>query len=112
MRLKDVVRHEIEHLTHNRGGITSNPRKALQGDLARRDKIKSGQLPRSSYFKLKKEVDANLQGMLLRAKKEKRPMKDVVSTYLDAQDLTEKERKDILTLWRKRLPFLGIRQEI
>lgn len=112
MTLKDLMRHEVEHLTHNRGGATSNPNKALRGDLARREKIKVGDLPRSSYFKLKKEVDANLQGLHFRAKKEKKPFKEVVARYLDAQQLTDKERKEILDIWRKRLPALAIRQEI
>jgi hypothetical protein len=112
MTLKDLLRHEIEHLTHNRGGISSNPAKAMQGDLAKRDKIRAGIKPIGDYFKLKKEVDANLQGMLFRAKKEKKPFADVVNRYLDAQDITPKERQEILTLWRNRMPALGIKQTL
>jgi len=112
MTLKDLFRHEIEHLTHNRGGVSSNPAKTMQGDLAKRDKIRAGEKPIGDYFKLKKEIDANLQGMYFRAKKEKRPFADVVNSYLDAQDITPKERQEILTLWRKRLPALGIKQSL
>ena len=112
MTLKDLFRHEIEHLTHNRGGISSNPAKAMQGDLAKRDKIRAGIKPIGDYFKLKKEVDANLQGMLFRAKKEKKPFADVVNRYLDAQDITPKERQEILTIWRNRMPALGIKQTL
>jgi hypothetical protein len=112
MTLKDIVRHEIEHLTHQGGGFTANPAKIMRGDTARRDKIKLGQLPVNQYFKLKKEIDANLQGLLFRAKKEKKPFADVVNTYLDAQKITPKEKEEILTLWRKRLPALGIRQTL
>jgi hypothetical protein len=35
-------------------------------------------LPKADYFKLEKEIDANLQGMYFRAKKEKRPFRDVI----------------------------------
>ena len=112
MTLKDLFRHEIEHLTHNKGGVSTNPSKIMRGDLAKRDQIRAGEKPIGDYFKLKKEVDANLQGMYFRAKKEKRPFADVVSSYLDAQDITPQEREEILTIWRKRLPALGLKQTI
>ena len=112
MTLKDIIRHEIEHLTHQGGGFTANPAKIMRGDKARRDKIKAGEIPVNQYFKLKKEIDANIQGMYFRAKKERRPFADVVNTYLDAQKITSKEKEEILTLWRKRMPALGIRQTL
>lgn len=112
MTLKDIIRHEIEHLTHQGGGFTANPAKIMRGDQARRDKIKAGEIPINQYFKLKKEIDANLQGMYFRAKKEKRPFADVVNTYLDSQDITPKQKEEILTLWRKRLPALGLKQTL
>ena len=112
MTLKDIARHEIEHLTHQGGGFTTNPAKIMRGDQARRDKIKAGEIPVNQYFKLKKEIDANLQGMLFRAKKEKRPFADVVNTYLDSQDITPKQKEEILTLWRNRMPALGLKQTL
>lgn len=112
MTLKDLFRHEIEHLTHNKGGVSTNPSKVMRGDLAKRDKIRAGEKPIGDYFKLKKEVDANLQGMYFRAKKEKKPFADVVNRYLDAQDITPQEREEILTLWRNRLPALGLKQTL
>jgi hypothetical protein len=84
----------------------------MRGDLAKRDKIRAGEKPIGDYFKLKKEIDANLQGMYFRAKKEKRPFADVVNSYLDAQDITPQEREEILTLWRNRLPALGLKQTL
>jgi len=84
----------------------------MRGDRARRDKIKAGQIPINQYFKLKKEIDANLQGMLFRAKKERRPFADVVNDYLDSQDITPKQKQEILTLWRNRMPALGIQQTL
>ena len=112
MTLKDIVRHEIEHLTHNIGGKTSNPAKAMEDDTKTRDRIRAKQLSISNYFKLEKEVDANLQGLLFRAKKERKPFADVVNRYLDAQEITPKQKQQILTLWRKRMPALGIRQTL
>ena len=50
--------------------------------------------------------------MLFRAKKEKRPFADVVNTYLDSQKITPKQKQEILTLWRNRMPALGIRQTL
>ena len=112
MTLKDIFRHEVEHLTHNIGGVSSNPAKGMRGDNKRRARMRAGELPLSSYLKLKKEVDAMIQGMLFRAKKEKRPFADVVDTYLNSQNFTPKEKQEILTLWRKRLPALGIKQTL
>jgi hypothetical protein len=107
MNLKDVIRHEIEHLTHGEG-FTSNPAKWMEDDTLIRQIIDAKLLPPAQYFKLEKEVDANLQGMYLRAKKEKRSFKDVIDTYLDAQDITPEEKEEILDLWRSRLPALNL----
>jgi hypothetical protein len=107
MNLKDVIRHEIEHLTHGEG-FTSNPAKTMDDDMFIRQMIDMEMLPKADYFKLEKEIDANLQGMYFRAKKEKRPFKDVIDTYLDAQDITPEEKEEILDLWRSRLPALNL----
>jgi len=107
MNLKDVIRHEIEHLTHGEG-FTSKPSKYMEDDTLIRQIIDAKLLPPAQYFKLEKEVDANLQGMYLRAKKEKREFKDVIDTYLDAQDITPEEKEEILDLWRSRLPALNL----
>jgi phosphopantetheine adenylyltransferase len=107
MNLKDVIRHEVEHLTHGEG-FTSNPAKWMEDDTLIRQIIDAKLLPPAQYFKLEKEVDANLQGMYLRAKKEKREFKDVIDTYLDAQDITPEEKEEILDLWRSRLPVLNL----
>jgi hypothetical protein len=46
--------------------------------------------------------------MYLRAKKEKRPFRDVIDDYLDAQDITSEEKEEILNLWRSRLKALNL----
>jgi phosphopantetheine adenylyltransferase len=107
MNLKDVIRHEIEHLTHGEG-FTSNPAKTMDDDMFIRQMIDMEMLPKADYFKLEKEIDANLQGMYFRAKKEKRPFGDVINTYLDAQDITSEQKEEILNLWRSRLPALNL----
>jgi hypothetical protein len=107
MNLKDVVRHEIEHLTHGEG-FNENPAKLLPDDQFIRDMINADMLPKAAYFKLEKEIDANLQGMYLRAKKEKRPFGDVINSYLDAQDITSEDKKEILDIWRGRLKALNL----
>ena len=112
MTLKDIVRHEIEHLTHNIGSSTSNPNKGMEDDLEKRDWIKARKSRRNQYFHLEKEIDANLQGLLFRAKKERKPFADVVNTYLDSQELGPRQKQKILKLWRDRMPALGIKQTL
>jgi hypothetical protein len=107
MNLKDVIRHEVEHLTHGDGDNLKSS-KFIPDDMLIRQLINRELLPKSLYFKLEKEVDANLQGMYFRAKKEKRPFKDVIDTYLDAQDITPKEKEEILDIWRSRLKVLNL----
>ena len=105
--LKDVIRHEIEHLTHGEG-FMSKSGKYMENDEMIRKMIDMEFLPKSSYFTLEKEVDANLQGMYFRAKKEKRPFRDVIDVYLDAQKITPEEKEKIINLWSKRTRALGL----
>jgi hypothetical protein len=102
-----VIRHEIEHLTHGEGD-NLKPSKFIPDDILIRQLINAKLLPPAQYFKLEKEVDANLQGMYFRAKKEKRPFKDVIDTYLDAQDITPNEKEEILNIWRSRIKALNL----
>jgi hypothetical protein len=108
MNLKDLFRHEIEHLIHGEGW-NSLPSKMMEDDSAIRQMINTRLLPRAEYFKLDKEVDANLQGMYFRAKKEKVKFSKVVDNYLNSQKITVAEKKEILTLWRNRANQLGIK---
>jgi hypothetical protein len=68
MNLKDVVRHEIEHLTHSDSDNLKSS-KYMEDDQYVRDLIKLKLLKNKEYFLLPKEVDANLQGMYLELKK-------------------------------------------
>lgn len=102
MWLKDLVRHEIEHLTQDQMSSSYNQAKHIDDDQFIRGLIDMGALDKADYFRLPKEVDANLQGMYYRAKKERRPFIDVIMDYLNAQDITKKDLENILEIWRKR----------
>jgi nicotinic acid mononucleotide adenylyltransferase len=106
MNLKDTIRHEIEHLTQS--DIERYPSKYMEDDQLIRDLINSKLLSPSQYFKLEKEIDANLQGMYFRAKKEKRPFIDVIDDYLSRQDITPEQKKEIIDLWRTRSKALSL----
>jgi cytidyltransferase-like protein len=106
MNLKDVMRHEIEHITQN--DELNYPSKFMEDDLIARIAINQKLLPRGEYFKLEKEIDANLQGMYFRAKKEKRPFIDVINDYLDAQSITPEQKEEVLNLWRPRASKLSL----
>lgn len=108
--IKDVVRHEIEHLTQD--GANLKPGKYIPDDQDLRDLIDSGLLDQDNYYKLPKEVDAMIQGMYYKAKKSKTPFKDVVDDYFEKAKVTAKERPVIKALWNKRLPALGIKQRL
>jgi nicotinamide mononucleotide adenylyltransferase len=107
MNLKDVVRHEIEYLTHGEGS-NLKPGKFLGDDQLIRNLIDAKLLPKAEYFKLEKEIDAQLQGMYFRAKKEKRPFINILDTYLNSQTLTPEEKEEILDIWRTRAKALSL----
>lgn len=106
MNLKDVIRHEIEHITQS--NIEIFPSKYIEDDQFMRNLIQMDLLPSAQYFKLEKEIDAQLQGMYFRAKKEKRPLIDVLNAYLDLQDITPEQKEEILDIWRTRAKALSL----
>ena len=114
MQLRDILRHEIEHLTQS--GWNTNPDKYIPSDQALRKKIESGKLPPARYFTLPKETPAMIHGLYQKAKKSRTPFQQVVDNYLSdwvAQGaLTDAEKQKIITTWRSYLPKLGIRQEL
>ena len=71
----------------------------MKDDQLMRDLIDADLLPKSQYFKLEKEVDAMLQGLYFKAKKAKRPFKDVINDYLnifiDQETITQIMKKKI-----------------
>ena len=116
--IKDVVRHELEHLTQDgenvKGGTDSDdpklvrPSKQMDDDQMIRDLIDLDLLPKADYFRLPKEIDAMLQGLYFKAKKSKRPYRDVIDAYLDTQPINDEERENILKIWRSRAKALSL----
>lgn len=111
MYLSDIVRHEIEHITQG-GEEIGNYRPGKPNDeeldMMMREMIKKGLLPKHAYLLLPKEVDANIQGLRYKAKKERVPMIDAVNQYLDTQTyLTPKTRSMVLDKWRTRAKEIG-----
>ena len=117
--IKDVVRHELEHLTQdgeNVKGVVIDPKdprlnrpgKQMDDDQTIRDLIDLDLLPKADYFRLPKEIDAMLQGLYYKAKKSRTPFKDVINNYLDTQPINDEERENILKVWRSRNKALSL----
>jgi hypothetical protein len=108
--IKDVVRHELEHLTQD--GENEKTGKYMEDDQMLRDLIDIDLLPKADYFRLPKEIDAMLQGLYFKAKKAKRPFKDVIDDYLnifiDQETITQEEKENILDIWRSRGKALSL----
>jgi hypothetical protein len=109
--LRDLVRHEIEHLTHGNKSASAKQSKVMRGDLAMRGKIKSNPELYYKYFLLPKEVDANIHGLYSKAKTMKQPYQKVVDDYLnslvDDEIITSKNRDLIYKTWKQRIPKIG-----
>jgi uncharacterized protein YeeX (DUF496 family) len=109
--LRDLVRHEIEHLTHGRGSAALKPSKVMRGDKAMRAKIRGNEKNYYKYFLLPKEVDANIHGLYSKAKTMKQPYQKVVDDYLDSlvDDgiISKKNRELIYKTWKTRIPKIG-----
>ena len=122
--IKDVVRHELEHLTQDglnlKGTVTiddpraqndpklTRPGKYMQNDQFIRNMIDADSLPKANYFRLEKEVDAMLQGMYFKAIKSRTPFKDVINDYFEKVGLEGEDKQNILDLWTKRLKALNL----
>ena len=118
MDLRNVIRHELEHLMQS--GPNTKKGKEMEPDRAERDEINKVSkkpwwkiwrktLGSPDYYKLEKEIDANLQGLYLQAKKSRQPLEDIIDSYLTSYlKLSDKDVKDIKALWKKRAPELNI----
>jgi nicotinamide mononucleotide adenylyltransferase len=104
--LKDFMRHEIEHLTQQ--GINLIASKKRSSDQARREKIKSGELPTSKYPTLRSEIEPMLQGMYFSAKKQRRPFIDVINDWFESRGFSQEEKRNILKIWKPYLKQLSL----
>ena len=118
MDLRNVIRHEIEHLMQSGPNVKKG--KEMDPDRAERDEINKiskkpwwkiwrKALGSPDYYKLEKEIDANLQGLYLQAKKSRQPLEDIIDDYLKNElKLSVRDQRDIKALWKERAPKLNI----
>ena len=107
MDLKDIVRHEIEHLTQ--AGYNVVDSKRLPDDRMLRMYIQDLKtMPERDYYLLDKEIPAMLQGMYFKAKKMKEPFAKVVNDYLTIQKVSDEDREIILNRWRPAAKTLNL----
>ena len=117
MDIRNTIRHEIEHLMQS--GPNTKQGKEMKPDYREREELKTGKKPwwkiwrkklgTPDYYKLEKEIDANLQGLYLKAKKSREPLKNVINNYLQYDlNLSIEDQNDIKDLWRERAPKLNI----
>ena len=131
-QISDVLRHEIEHLTQaggNERGKSFGKDSQFGGEFGTDDEMRFRNMIAKGiidngvkYLTLPSEIDANIQGLYLSAKKQKRPFEDVVDQYLyqftDQYDeegnpyLTKNDVEDVKKVWALRLPALGIKQKL
>ena len=107
--LRNLVRHEIEHLTQRGWGEKEG--KKMRRNEGVRKRITSNPELYHRYYTLKDEIPANIQGLYSEAKTRKLPFKEVVHNYLDKKveqgviPSTEKTR--IYRLWRAAAQKIG-----
>ena len=117
MSLRNTIRHEIEHLMQSGPNVKKG--KEMGDDSREREELKTGKKPwwkiwrktlgTPDYYKLEKEIDANLQGLYFKAKKLRQPLEKVIDIYLQyTLNLPVEDREDIKALWKERAPKLNI----
>ena len=115
--LRNVIRHEIEHLMQDGPNVKKG--KEMDSDLSRRRELMTGEKPwwkiwrdklkDAEYYKLEKEVDANLQGLYLKAKKIRKPLAQVIDNYLKFNlNIPLEDQEGIKALWRERAPKINV----
>jgi len=94
MKLRNALRHEIEHLTQS--GLNTLPGKYLPDDQLKRALSNS-----KEYLLLEKEVPAMLKGLHFRAAKERRLFLDVIEEYFQSSFLDESEINEVKSKWQR-----------
>lgn len=107
--LTDLIRHETEHLTQS--GAQLQPTKWMRGDLAMRKRIRQNPETFYKYFMLPKEVDANIQGLYMKANYDKTDFQSTVDQYLDSLVdtgvISVEKRKEVYDKFKARIPQIG-----
>ena len=105
--ITNTLRHEIEHLTQSGKNVKLN--KAIASDSDVRNKMKASDKQDPDYFLLPKEIDANLQGLYLKAKKTRQPFSKVVDNYLKYDlNLSLGDQEKVKNAWKSRIKALSL----
>lgn len=110
--LKNLVRHEIEHMTHTWEANKIGDKRRFYADYNKREKIDiNDPNSKAKYFLLPKEIDANIHGLYALAKYKKVLYPDVVEGWLDdlvdLGDILPKHKKQIYAKMKKRVKQIG-----
>lgn len=99
--IKDVLRHEIEHLTQS--GINKIEGRERPTSNSIRARINKTKNQKYKYFLLRDEIPAMVKGLITLSKYKHEPLQKVFSDYLDQfinQNLISQEQKDlIISTW-------------
>ena len=101
MKLRNSIRHEIEHLTQS--GLNTLPGKYLPDDQHLRDGA-----TRKDYLLLEKEIPAMLKGLHFQATKEKKSFNDIINEYLNDTYLLKREIDEVKSIWISKAKELNI----
>lgn len=101
MKLRNSIRHELEHLTQS--GLNTLPGKYLPDDQEARLLAS-----RKDYLLLKKEVPAMLKGLYFQSTKERKPFDQMVDEYLNDTYLLKKEIEQIKSVWINKAKELNL----
>ena len=107
--LRNLIRHEVEHLTQRGWGEKEGKR--MRRNEAARKRITGNPELYHRYYTLKDEIPANLQGLYSEAKTRKLPFKEVVNNYLDKKVeqgvIPPTEKMRIYRLWKAAVQKIG-----
>ena len=101
MKIRNSIRHEIEHLTQS--GLNTLPGKYLPDDQHLRDGA-----TRKDYLLLEKEIPAMLKGLHFQATKEKKSFNDIINEYLNDTYLLKREIDQVKTIWINKAKELNL----
>ena len=101
MKIRNSIRHEIEHLTQS--GLNSLPGKYLPDDQTQRT-----QATQKDYLLLDKEIPAMLKGLYFQATKQRVPFNQLLDEYLDETYLLEREIDQVKTIWINKAKELNL----
>ena len=101
MKIRNSIRHEIEHLTQS--GLNTLPGKYLPDDQKQRT-----QATQKDYLLLDKEIPAMLKGLYFQATKQRVPFNQLLDEYLDETYLLEREIDQVKTIWINKAKELNL----